>query len=330
MGNKDKLLEFIIPIIEELVPRGCTICDLMAGTHSVAYGLKPNYKIISNDIQYYSFVIGKALMSNYTIPKIEHIKEKLDLHISYNNENKVFSFFKKNYTDTYFSREQCIEIDNLRYSIDFFNEDIKYLLLTVLMSVMTKAQSSTGHFAQYMPKDHKRIIPLRKLSIYSLFFEKLKEFNELVVSDFNNEVFNLDYNDLFKTGALKNVDLIYLDSPYTADQYSRFYHVLETVALYDNPKLSFKGKYRDERFKSLFSYKKHVAGEFEKIISFSRKNGSKLVISYSNKGVLNLKVLEKLCRKYYSNFKIHYIDYNHSSQGKGTVERKEVVIVLSN
>jgi len=328
MGNKEKLLKYIVPIIEENIPAGGTICDIMAGTHSVAYALKRNYKVISNDIQYYSYVIGKALMNNYQLPNKNDIKTILDKYIAENESQGNFTFFETNYSDTYFSPEQCVEIDNIRYAIDFFDEDVKFFLLTILMSVMTKAQSSPGHFAQYMPKDHSRIIPIRKLSIYKLFFEKMDEFNDFVISNYENEVYNLDYKKLFKNNVLTNVDCIYLDSPYTADQYSRFYHVLETVSLYDNPELNFKAKYREDRHKSLFSYKRHVRGEFENIIRFSKKNKNKLIISYSNKGVLELDELIKVCNKYFDNVEVKFIDYNHSTQGRGTVERKEVLIIL--
>lgn len=328
MGNKDKLLKYIIPAIESVVQKGGTVCDIMAGTHSVSYALKMNYKVISNDIQNYSYVIGKALMSNYEIPNKKEIKEKIDKYIEINKNNKEYSFFEKNYTDTYFSKEQCVEIDNIRYAIEFFSEDIKYYLLTVLMSVMTKAQSSPGHFAQFMPKDHKRIIPIRKLKIYDLFFDKMEDFNNFRVSEYENFVYNMDYKALFKKKILNSVDCIYLDSPYTTDQYSRFYHVLETVALYDNPELSHKAKYREGRHQSLFSYKKHVFDEFEFIIKNTKEIGSKLVISYSNKGVLELDKLIELCSIYYSNVSVKYIDYDHSTQGKGVVKRKEVIIIM--
>ena len=199
MGNKEKLLKYIVPIIEENIPAGGTICDIMAGTHSVAYALKRNYKVISNDIQYYSYVIGKALMNNYQLPNKNDIKTILDKYIAENESQGNFTFFETNYSDTYFSPEQCVEIDNIRYAIDFFDEDVKFFLLTILMSVMTKAQSSPGHFAQYMPKDHSRIIPIRKLSIYKLFFEKMDEFNDFVISNYENEVYNLDYKNFSKT-----------------------------------------------------------------------------------------------------------------------------------
>jgi len=46
----------------------------------------------------------------------------------------------------------------------------------------------------------------------------------------------------------------YLDPPYTADQYSRFYHLLETLARGDRPGIdSVKARYRSDRFRSAFS-----------------------------------------------------------------------------
>jgi adenine-specific DNA-methyltransferase len=35
-----------------------------------------------------------------------------------------------------------------------------------------------------------------------------------------------------------NADIVYIDPPYNSRQYSRFYHVLETLTLWDKPKLS--------------------------------------------------------------------------------------------
>lgn len=328
MGNKDKLLKYIIPEIEKITKPGDVIVDLMAGTHSVSYALKDKYKVISNDIQYYSYVVGKALMSNYDIPDKKEIKKLLDGYIKINMQDRIFTFFEREYTDTYFSGQQCIDIDNLRFGIEHFKEPIKSYLLTVLMSVMCRVQSSTGHFAQYMPKDHKRIIPLRKLNVYKIFFEKMDDFSSFHISNKENVVYNMDYKKLLEDDLISNVDLIYLDSPYTTDQYSRFYHVLETVALYDNPELFFKGKYRDDRVSSLFSYKAHVANEFRTVISYASNNDIKMVISYSDKGVIELKELEEIAKEYFKDVRTVYIDYNHSTQGKGTVKRKEIIMIL--
>ena len=68
MGNKNKLLSAIIPEIENVTKPGDVVCDLMAGTNSIGYALKKRNKIISNDIQFYSYVIGSFMLGNDVPP----------------------------------------------------------------------------------------------------------------------------------------------------------------------------------------------------------------------------------------------------------------------
>lgn len=179
-----------------------------------------------------------------------------------------------------------------------------------------------------MNKEHKRIIPLRNLSIYELFFEKIEEFKNFKISNFENYHYNYDYKLLFKEKIMDEVKCFYLDSPYTSDQYSRFYHVLETICKYDNPTLEYKAKYRNDRIQSDFCYKKKVAGEFENIISFCKSKKASLVISYSNHGVIAIDDIIQIAKKYYEFVTVKNIDFEHSSQGKGTIDIQEVIIIL--
>ena len=133
---------------------------------------------------------------------------------------------------------------------------------------------------------------------------------------------------MFEKIKWKDISCFYLDPPYTNDQYSRFYHLLETVCKNDSPEYEFKAKYRKDRFMSPFCYKKSVLQEFENIISYVYKKKSNLIISYSNKGVADVEEIFKLCKKYYKNVEKKYIDYKHSSQGKGAIAIREVLLIL--
>lgn len=329
MGNKAKLLDFIIPEIEKITNPGDIVCDLMSGTCSVGYALKSRNIIYANDIQYYSYIISKFLLSDIEPISVEVAHVELDKLYNDNLATKKYSFFIDNYTDTYFSGEQCLEIDSLRYAIE--NADKKYFefYLICLMNAMCKAQSTPGHFAQYMNKENKRIVALRQLSVYKLFYEKIKDFSSFDLSNLGNKCFNEDCVSFLENEDLSNVKCIYIDSPYTNDQYSRFYHILETVCKYDHPTLNFKAKYRTDRVKSEFCYKGSVLKEFEKIISLISRKNIKIVISYSNHGVVPPEEILEIGRKYYANSTIKYLDYGHSSQGKGTISIKEVLIILS-
>ena len=75
----------------------------------------------------------------------------------------------------------------------------------------------------------------------------------------------MNYKDFFKTTDFEKVSSVYIDTPYTGEQYSRFYHILETVSKYDNPQLEYKAKYRTDRFTSNFSLKSEVKKEFKEI-----------------------------------------------------------------
>lgn len=331
MGVKTKLLDYIVPAIDKVTPNGGTVCDLMAGSNVVAYSLKDKYNVISNDVQEYSYVIGKAVIENprYIISS-ESAKEDLLGNIEKNKKNKYYDYFEKNYSYTYFSRDQCIDIDAIRYSIEKEdNEFKKNLYLLALMVSMSKLQSTPGHFAQYMPKDHSRIKPLQQKNLLADFINACDEYKDLFFGKYKHKSFNNDYNYLINNDELKNVDTIYLDSPYNQEQYSRFYHLLETVVKYDYPDLKFKGLYRPNRFMSKFSYKKYVSNEFDKIMKFCFDNNINLIISYSNKGLISIDQIEKIARKYFNNVVVEYIDYKHSTQGKGVRSLKEVIISCS-
>ncbi len=332
MGNKNKLLDFIIPEIENITKKGDIICDLMAGTCSIAYALKDRNTVYTNDVQYYSYVIGKAMIENNSeLINLDTVKKEILPLFEENNKKSIITFFQENFSDTYFSPEQCKEIDSLRYAIDNVdNEYRKDLYLVSLMYAMSKCESTTGHFAQYLPKDHKRVIPLRRKKILKEFIEKCEELNSLVFSKFNNKSFNMDYIDFFKTEEFKKVDCFYIDTPYTGEQYSRFYHVLETVCKNDNPELEFKGKYRKDRYMSDFSLKAKVREEFKKMLSILSENNKKVVLSYSNKALITVDELEFIFSKIFKHVQLITTAYSHSSQGKGTTKLDEVLIIAYN
>lgn len=331
MGIKTHLLDEIIPAIQKITPQNGTVLDLMAGSNAVSYALKEFFTVYTNDVQEYSYVISRAVIENQT-EVISASSAKTDLYDNFrkNLKDKHYVFFQDVYADTYFSLKQCEYIDSVRYAIDQIeNEYKKDLYLFALMSAMCKVQSTPGHFAQYMPKEHPRIVPLQKMDIYEEFLGKCDNYSDLCFTNNKNKTFCGDYKELFKKD-IGHVDTIYLDSPYSQEQYSRFYHVLETLVKYDNPEVNFKAKYRDGRFQSDFCYKSKVKQEFENILQYCKDNKINLVISYSNKGVLGSDELEELCNDYFKKVCVKKINYTHSTQGKGIKELNELIISCQN
>lgn len=397
MGNKRRLLGWLIPLLDEHLNYSDTILDLFAGTASVGYALKPKVRVIANDIQEYATVMSRALLEfndeikeddfdtnllesynkNYHellhifgIPvKIEEdlirrrnikeytkfcfeiprygnnaIKDKYKLN-SYVDEAfmrskrasaKMFPYllFTTYYANTYFSLKQCIDIDSLRYAIDQIpNQSKQAVYLSCLMYAASKAVNSSGHFAEYLNPNSdymsNLILEQRMISIVSYFLQKLSEFRDIhIQKQWKNRVYGHDYKELIKI-LVKNkeigrIKLIYIDPPYTNAQYSRFYHIPETMVKYDYPTLtlnqtkinSVKGGYRADRHQSPFSHTSKVEEVFREIFGIiSSSTDATLAISYSDNSLLKpVDKLIEIASQYYE-----IIDkkngYSHSAQG---------------
>jgi adenine-specific DNA-methyltransferase len=76
-------------------------------------------------------------------------------------------------------------------------------------------------------------------------------------------------------------DVVYLDPPYTKRQYAAYYHLLETIALGDEPDVSGVAGIRPWQLKaSDFCYKRRAMGAFTNLISGIA--AERLLISYSD------------------------------------------------
>ncbi|MGN0628253.1 MAG: DNA adenine methylase [Oscillospiraceae bacterium] len=328
MGIKTKLLDKIIPEIISVTPKNGIVCDIMSGSNVVSYALKEHFTVYTNDIQKYSQIISDAVIKNQkaTISSQE-AEILLSKHIEENLQKRIYTFFEDTYSQTYFSKKQCQDIDSIRYAIERVdNTDKRNLFLFALMCAMCKVQSTPGHFAQFMPSTHKRIIPLQQMNLWEEFKLKCDNYKDVYFSENDNKSFCMDFKDLINSGEIDNVDTIYLDSPYSQEQYSRFYHILETIVKYDYPEVAYKAKYRTDRYLSGFCTKKRASSEFEYIFDFCKKHSINIVISYSTNALVSIDELMSLCKKYFSKINYQEIEHKHSTQGKGNNAIKEVLI----
>lgn len=224
-----------------------------------------------------------------------------------------YTIFTRCYSGTWWSAEQCAWIDALRRTADemkaegLLDENDFAVFLTAIMHAMAYCSQGTGHFAQY--RDAKTVSSMQDISIYrrksfpEIFKRKLTSFrdwNFKNVQDGNDfRITSVDYEDCLAT--LKG-GTIYADPPYAFVHYSRFYHALETLVLYDYPELQFKGgkvvkgRYRNERHQSPFSIKTKVPKAFEQLFAGANASKSNLVLSYSDTGLFELPDLLELVR----------------------------------
>jgi len=99
IGSKLSLLEFLEESINKVVDKNCyTFCDLFAGTGIVGrYFKTKGYKIIVNDIQYYSYVLNRHYIGNHkelSFSKLaKEISELENIEIK-NKKNLFVSFYQ--------------------------------------------------------------------------------------------------------------------------------------------------------------------------------------------------------------------------------------------
>lgn len=332
MGAKYRLLDFIVPRLEILLRPGATFVDLMAGTQAVGYAMKRRNRIVSTDIQRYALAFAGALIVNNQVARLPSDDEVVRRVVD--DSAPHVGWFTDTYADTYFSRSQCMEIERIRSAIDGVVEAAERdLNLTALAYAMSLCQSTPGHFAQYMPSTHPRIQILRAMSVSEAFLRRREELH-VVLGRFANIAACADVLCLEQEGTIFDAappgSLAYLDPPYSPAQYSRFYHLLETVFLNDQPSVSHKGLYRADRYQSPFCSPNAAEGAFRCIIDGCASRGWNLAVSYSSHGLVPVERLAALCRGRYGEVRVAHERYAHSMQGRGKVrDRSEILVSCS-
>jgi len=201
----------------------------------------------------------------------------------------------------YFGLEQAIAIDSIRYAIDqaarshaLSGAESDWALVALLQAASC-ASASPGHFAQYLhPSSEQgfvRILRQRRRNIWSQFVNEARILAPYGTEHWRlrNRVLCCDALDVW--GQLDELGfrngIVYADPPYSKDHYSRFYHVLETLTLYDHPRVTGRGRYREGRFATPFSLKSTVRGALGELCAAIAGRDCTLILSYPTNGLLN-------------------------------------------
>jgi adenine-specific DNA-methyltransferase len=292
-----------------------------------------------------SLDMEEKVVAAETFRQFEPLKTKLATSLS-REISKIRrrrgNLFVLTYADAYFGVRQAIEIDSVRRSIDInqltgkITTDQRRWLLVALGRALLKVANSTGHFAQFLkPKVNtfKRYIQQRRRSVWAEWLFSIGEQSAVGTLDWRkrNRAFNQDTLSLLPTlyRYRDKPSVIYADPPYTDDQYSRYYHILETMLAYDYPVASGAGLYRPGRFVTPFSSLTHVVHAFHTLVRRAARTGADFVLSYPNNGLLHKAGADprSILRTYFRTARCCCeIPHNHSTFGasKGTASSQVV------
>jgi len=351
IGSKLSLLDFLEESINKVVKESDNnvFCDLFAGTGAVGLHFKKKgYKVIANDIQYYSYVLNKHYIGNHKplkflkllneIHGLEKIKieDRKNFVCEYLSKLKfVKGFIYENYClggtknkkekRLYFSDENGMSCDAIRQKIaewkdkKLINDNEYYFLLTSLLEAVDKSANTASVYGAFLKKLKKSALNNFVLKPVSLF-----------INDQEHQVFNEDINTIVE--KIKG-DILYLDPPYNHRQYASNYHILETIAKYDNPEIHGKTGLRDyQKQKSLYCSRVEVKKAFQDLILKAKVKY--IFLSYNNEGLMTLSDVKEIMSergeygffaKEYNRFKADKTN-NRNHKASKTIEYLHYVI----
>jgi len=246
------------------------------------------------------------------------------------------------YAGTYFGLRQAVFFDYVRgqiealWEVGAIRDWSRFALLTALYSTMSRTVCSAGkHFAQPLATKEtgNQLFQIRRLysdrtvdplATFVSCAEKI-DCSAQPVDDEHTAIAQPADRAYEQIIDLKPA-LIYADPPYTAQQYSRFYHVLEIAATHTVPNLQniagrvTSGLYNISQYKSPFCSRVAAKPAFEALVSASLASGASLALSYSssskrstgNARMIELQELIGICKQHYGSCNVDVIELAHA------------------
>ena len=247
-------------------------------------------------------------------------------NLIYSNFEIGFHLFVKYYSGTYWSYTQCVWIDSIRaVAEEYKGKSDYYIILSSLIYAMSYTSQSTGHFAQFRDVTESNmhdIMLYRIRDIWTYFEKKFLEILNMVDVEATNRytITTLDYLDCLR--LIERNTIVYADPPYSSVHYSRFYHAIETLIMYDYPNVKYKGRYREDRHQSPFGKKTEVKNAFGKLFKGVKNKNSHLILSYSDNGMITQDEIMEIGNSIMGNqYKgdIQVKEYIHSKMGRSDI-----------
>lgn len=330
MGSKSAMLKNGLADVLEREIRGASrFVDLLSGSGAVAVYVAQMKRIpvLANDLQSFSSALSGAVIlrdkkvndvelwrlwnrrarqqvSNTRIPILEKI--------TWGNVTTLRDWCRRRrnrpitraYGGHYFSAKQAVWIDALRRSLPT-RDPHRTVALAALIRAASQCVAAPGHTAQpFQPTRTARpfVWQAWQIDVRQKTKEALHELAALHARR-KGAISVSDAKDL--TAKLSKRDIVFIDPPYSGVHYSRFYHVLETIARGRAGAVSGTGRYPDfkDRPRSSYSVKSESRETLDDLLQKVSQRRAKVVLTFPAKQCsngLSGRIVRNVARKYFS------------------------------
>jgi len=307
MGSKRTMLgNGLGDLLGQVVPSANRFVDLFTGSAAVAahVGSRFDLPVLAFDLQSYSTILADAVIGRNTTleweptydrwyKRAESLISQVQLPEATNLTKKSVSEYRtwceqqhdfpitKAYGGHYFSPKQALWIDALRAKLPA-TEPARTVALAALIQAASQSAAAPGHTAQpfqptitakrFLKDAWNRGIPIRtRLSFEALASQCALRVGSSRVADAN-----------IAAAELLDGDLVFIDPPYSGVHYSRFYHVLETIAQGTCGEVSGVGRYPDPilRPRSSYSVTSESSSALDDLLNTISSRGARAILTF--------------------------------------------------
>lgn len=335
--------------------------DLFSGSGAVASHVAAKYEVPvrAYDLQTFGAILAKAVVGRECELVVERVwtnwyglarKLRLALHppsAAHLTRKRVEAHrlwcgkqtwpITKSYGGHYFSALQAVWLDALRRTLPK-REPERTVALAALIRAASECAASPGHTAQpFQPtrtakpflKDawEKDVVGYCRDALSALSKQYAKVRGHAEIRDANKAA-----------KSVRKGDLVFVDPPYSGVHYSRFYHVLETLARGQCSDVSGAGRYpcTKERPWSRYSVKSESVNALDELFAAICARGAKAIVTFPQRkcsnGLSGRKVAE-LASKHFA-VERHWVASKFSTLGGNNDHRnarhsaRELILVL--
>ncbi|MEW7756381.1 DNA adenine methylase [Staphylococcus aureus] len=330
IGNKNALKDDIRNFLmtKNLLKKNLTFFDAFCGTGSISDYLKDDFNIIANDNLKWCTIYTKGRAVEHRC-KFEGMPYD-PFEFLNNSKGFIEGFFYSNYTPAnsnrmYFTEKNGGRIDYFRVTIEewYINRMINFeeyaYLLACLIDSVSLVSNTAGVYGAFLKTWDPR-------ALKDIKFVRLKSENKRTLDSI--KIKNNKVEDIIRE---INCDVLYLDPPYTQNQYGTQYHLLETLVLYDSPSISsITGSRSTKPMRSDWSkdIKAHIL--LDEILANTK--AKYIILSYSIDGIMSKQFIESCFKRYgkpetYEFKKIEYKKYRNWKTKRGNTHYEYIFYI---